>query len=200
MNLDEEWLAALNNVTIEHYRVLRDHYHVPMSVASHSSAAQIGVMGIRTDGGFWEPAEDGFDAIILVTNRYSDYDIEDLLAFRPAEPSRWWLRLDNATWLGHWELGTRLVCCPSFLARPDLTQHHSRTDDPLDIYQNPLDWLRAYCDGSVPLCRQAYGDLIQVQAELTSDNDRHSAMMKNWAQWPIAMPRITVRAQAEVGA
>jgi hypothetical protein len=197
ITLLNEWATALDNVTLEHRRVLRDRYQVPMFVASHSSAAQIGVQRIQTNGRFWEPSSAGIDAVIIMTNRHTGDHIEDLLAFRPAEPDKWWLRTGDGTWLGYWELGTRLVGCPSYLEPPTFTQHHERTDDPLHVYQNPLDWLRNYCDGTVPLCREAYGDLIHVQAELIADSDRHIAMIRNWAQRPFAMPKITVRAQEE---
>jgi hypothetical protein len=200
----EVWMAALDNVTITDRRIMRDQYQVPMFGASHSSSAQWGVQRIITDSdGFWEPSQDqeeGIEAIIMITNRYYGGRIEDLLAFQPKDPSKCWLYFGQAHWLGLWELGTRWKHRPSHFEQPPFTQHYDRTDDPLHVYENPLEWFRNYCDGAVPLCRQAYGDLADVQAPLTFDSRSDMMKAKRYLQRPVPMPRMSVRAQGEAAA
>lgn len=198
INLDEAWQSAKNNITFEHRKILRERYQVPMFGALHTSLAEWGILKAQVDDeGFWSQAEDGIDVVVLVTNRYFDGGIEDILAFQPKQPDKWWLLKGQAHWLGGWELGTRLVGCPSFLARPDLTQHFGRTDDALHIYQTPLDWLQNHCDGAVPLCRQAFVDLANVKAPLTFDSHQHMTHSRDAMQCPVPLPVMKVREQAE---
>jgi hypothetical protein len=194
--LHKEWCSA-RWLGPKHRKTLENRFGVSRYAWHHSAAAAIGVKRIQIHEGLYEPAEDGFEAVVIATNILKGGQIEDLIAFRPSEPDKWWLRLGIARWLGEWDLGTRLVTRSASIEQPILARQTTWTDEPLHIYRNPLEWLRASCDGAVPLCREACGDLVNVQAALTFDSHHHRGVVEEMIQQPISKPQMLVRMQTE---
>src|SRR5215475_141995 len=105
---------------------------------------------ITVDGETYEPDPDGGAAYLIPVRADSRLTPEaadppeavrsgaiiDLLAFHPAHPYRWALRRDSAEWLG--------AIPPQYLE-----------PEPVEVWQSPLDWLRAGCRGIVILSRDA---------------------------------------------
>jgi hypothetical protein len=93
-----------------------------------------GVARAQFDGDLWEPATDGAGVFILGVNEHPDEGLIDIVAFKPSNPARWYLRLGNAVVLG---------------------LHNARLavfkEEPVLVHATPLDWLRAECRGVVVL-------------------------------------------------
>lgn len=118
----QDWLAArdVSPVAI---------YGAPPRLHGH-----FGVCLAQFHGDLYEPDPDGTPVIVLGVSESPDEPIIDIVAFKPSEPNRWWLRLGQAVILG---------------------RHNARLalfkEEPLFIHATPLDWLRADCMGVVVL-------------------------------------------------
>ena len=119
-------------------------------------------------------------------------EIEDLIAFRPAEPSKWWSRKGVAQWLGSWEIGRRLVTAPLDIDPPALSSPH-RTDDPLHVFNTPLEWLRNGGDGCVGLVPEAFADLLNVQVPLTYEDEAHQSRVESRMRFQGVLPEAKIR-------
>jgi hypothetical protein len=92
----------------------------------------VGVATVQTyPSGFYEP-RDGGDVAVIVAAGHPEGPIwdtlDDLIAFRPTEPSRWWRRLGEVQVLGSGNI------------RPEPVF-------PLTLHDNPLSWLQAGASG-----------------------------------------------------
>ena len=128
---------------------------------------------------------DAFDAIIVpvVEGGPRTYDgsvVVDLLAFDPSSPSRWWLRT-----------GAGLVLGDYAIERADWLE------EALDLYPDPLAWLRGECAGAVILnwqcapCRLA--DVKTIIAQTCELGCRVEEALKRPA---IDFPEIRIRTAA----
>jgi hypothetical protein len=92
----------------------------------------IGVAKVQTfDSGFYEPNDDGEHVVIIAEGQRAGpvWDtLDDLIAFRPQDPGRWWRRLGAVQVLGSGNIRTE----PVF---------------PLTLHDTPLSWLRARARG-----------------------------------------------------
>ena len=81
-----------------HLDALRLRYRVPLQTIID----RLGVVRVRVEGPFYEPADDGTEMLLISSfeapPRLPDgrwrapNDIIDLIVFRPIEPARWWSR------------------------------------------------------------------------------------------------------------
>ena len=102
--------------------------------------------------GTYQPFPDGKLAFIMPANCYGNFgeDIDDLIAWEPKNPTRWWLRLGIGRVLNHDAIGAA-----------------ASWRFPLALRQSPFDWLRAGGDldaGAVILDRNA--DLRTLLADV----------------------------------
>ena len=107
--------------------------------------------------------------------------IVDLLAFSPAFPHRWALRVGAATWLG--------AVMPQYIDPP-----------PTPIWRNPLHWLGSDCQGLVLLGRdrrERYRVLTCLDAIVAEDED-HAAALRDFLEQPWLSPPVYVRRGREV--
>lgn len=99
--------------------------------------ALVGVGRVEFRGRFWRPT-DGGSAVVLVPVSWGNhpwgFDLVDLVAFRPAEPSRWYFRSDMGDVLGLDAIDRAVI-----------------TESPLILRVNPLEWLRAGATDAVIL-------------------------------------------------
>jgi hypothetical protein len=199
IDLDAEFQASALRFRVDSRDKLSDRYGVPLKARFRVPGASLGIARIETSDSLYQPSEGGLGAIIIITGLIAGGGHEDLLAFCPAEPDKWYLRKGVARWLGEWELGRRLVTVPTHIEPPALASP-CRSDDPLHIYSNPLEWLRNACDGAVPLIPKAYGDLTSAQSTLTFESPAHMAMAKKLMQRPVQLPEMALRTRADVAA
>ena len=127
--LDElaEAVCTLPPATIDRLRS----YGIPEAVI-FDPPLMVGVAKVQTfSSGFYEPNDDGEAAVIVAAGHPAGpvWDtLEDLIAFKPTEPSRWWRRLGEVKILG------------SSNIRPEPVF-------PLTLHDTPLSWLQARARG-----------------------------------------------------
>ena len=194
INLYDEFSSAVESFGKDSQDTLINRYATPSNARFRVPGGALGITRIETSDGLYQPSESGWGAIIMATAIVTGGGYEDLLAFRPATPDRWWLRRGVARWLGEWELGRRMFTAPVHIEPPALMPSH-RTDEPLHIFSNPLEWLRAGCDGCVPLTPEAYGDLIYVQTPLTFDGVSHLERAQSLMRCPVGLPEAFIRVE-----
>lgn len=148
----------------------------------------IGAELVLVKAGMYRPDPDGLPAFItpvLVDNAASPEaahplvyarhlgECVDLVAWHPAHPDLWALRLGVATWLG---------CIEPQYCDPD----------PVAMRRSPLAWLRAGCDGLVILSRHppdAYRILTDCQS-IVAEDETHAAELRKLVRQPWPLPRI----------
>ena len=130
IDLREELADAVCNLPPETIGRLRS-FGIPESVI-FDPPLMVGVAKVQTfPSGFYEPNGDGVDAVVVAVGRRLDLiwdTLDDLIAFNPAEPGRWWRRLGDVQVLGSENIAPE----PVF---------------PLRLYDTPLSWLQAGARG-----------------------------------------------------
>ena len=139
-DLEAEWSAATAAVRQRHLDPLRLRYGIPPMTIME----RVGVARVRVEGDHYEPADDGVEVVVVAAfegpPRLPDgrwrapNQIVDLVVFRPAEPTRWWSRCGIVAALGEEMLS-------------------DFSDDPVQVWRNPLAWLRAGAVGVCPVSR-----------------------------------------------
>ena len=134
-----------------------------------------GVSRVRTyQDGSYEPAEDGVGAIIIAVIEHDE--LSDLLAFCTTDPSRWWLRLGLAVYLGE-----------------EHADYAALLHEPLRLFNSPLSWLRAGCDGAVVLdWRFGPSSLFEVSEIVTEDLQHGEQVEQRLRELDPAFPRVTI--------
>ena len=147
----------------------------PMLTTCLGIDGMFGVSRVRTyQDGSYEPAEDGVGAIIIGVIEYDE--LVDLLAFRTTDPSRWWLRLGLAVYLGE-----EKVDYAAFMGTS------------LRLFSTPLSWLRAGCTGSVILDWRFGRSLLFDVSEIIPENLQHGEEVeRRLRQRDPALPRISI--------
>ncbi len=132
MSLADEFSAAVCNLTPQRIGWLRG-FGIPDS-AIFVEPLKIGVANVQTfPSGFYEPSDDGNPAVIVAEGWPEPpiWDvIEDLIAFLPQDPGRWWHRRGEVQLLGAYNIRSE----PVF---------------PLALRETPLSWLQA---GTAGVC------------------------------------------------
>lgn len=216
-NLFAEFDIAVEGFTSAHADLLVEYYGVPSDAWLAAPRSAIGAMRIMTYGdGTWQPDELGRLHLIVVTNLMvvggghliacdergepvydgppGELEFEDLLAFRPEQPERWWCRLGIARWLGGYELARRAVGVMNWVVEPDLAPDIHNTAEPLQLHRTPLSWLRSNCQGAVPLTQCAVHDLYQIEAPVAVEDVAHGQALCKAMLRPLPpIPRILVR-------
>jgi len=132
---DEIYLAALK-VRESHEDWLAAHGVSPVAVYCPFPRlhGNFGVCRAQFHGDLYEPAPDGTPVIVTGVSEHPEEALVDIVAFKPSNPARWWLRLGQAVVLG---------------------LHNARLaafkEEPILVHATPLDWLRAECQGAVVL-------------------------------------------------
>ncbi len=194
IDLYAEFTIAAQSFSRGNTDTLSNHYNAPSNARFRVPGGALGIARVEANDGLYEPSESGWGAIVMVTAIIAGGGLEDLLAFRPASPESWWLRKGAAKWLGEWEVGRRMVTAPIHINPPALMPSH-RTDEPLHVFSNPLEWLRAGCDGCVPLTPEAYADLIYVQTPLTFGDVDHLEQAQSLMRCPVGLPEAFIRVE-----
>ena len=133
-----EWAVSTAAVRQLHADALRGIYGIPMLTILD----RVGVSRIRPEGAFYEPDDGGIEVVLipcfeapprLPGGRWrAPNEVIDLLAFRPADPHRWWSRRGLVAALGEEALS-------------------EFSDEPVPIWGNPLAWLRSGATGICPV-------------------------------------------------
>ena len=151
--------------------------------------------GIRVDGGRYEPDPD-LPAAFVVPVRVDSAicpeaadplvtvnsgEIVDLVAFHPAKPDRWALRVGAAEWLGAIE--------PQYL-----------DPEPVPIWRCPLSWLQAGCAGLVMLSRSLtdHHRALSGCRSVVAEDSAHAAELRRVLGRPFPVPAVLVSRGREV--
>ena len=126
--------------------------------------------------GLYEPDPTGPEAIIIPAVEPSGAVI-DLVAFCADQPGQWWQRTGTATALGE-----------KAIERADYLE------EPLDLYPDPLGWLRAECRGATILDPGAAGWVLAGLKTVTPRGpDLAFALdLERWLKRPVTLPSIRV--------
>ena len=132
IDLVGEVLTAAWNVRESHQDWLGAHGVSPVAIYCPFPRlhGHFGVCRAQFNEALYEPAPDGDPVIVMGVTEHPDDALVDLVAFKPSDPSRWWLRLGNAVLLGLHNV--RLA-------------HFEQV--PVEVHATPLAWLQADCRG-----------------------------------------------------
>ncbi len=130
VNLGAELAAAVCNLPPTTIDRLRS-FGIPDSVIL-GEPLMIGVDKVQAShSGFYEPNDESDNALIVAEGWPAGpiWDtLDDLIAFRPQDPGRWWRRRGDVQFLGAYNIRSE----PVF---------------PLTIHETPLSWLQAGAQG-----------------------------------------------------
>jgi hypothetical protein len=176
--LTAEWAAATGAVRERHINLLWTRYGIPPTAIID----RLGVARVHTESSLYDPADGGTEMAIVgcfaAPPRMPDgrwrfpNDVVDLIAFRPAEPSRWWSRCDFIAALGEESL-------PAF------------SDDPVHVRRNPLAWLQSGAAGICPVSPDpaAVRDVLIRLPGIVAEDVNHGRkierlMARHWNEMP----------------
>lgn len=150
---------------------------VQMSSLLFCPGWRVGVMSIAPDDdGLWAPDDGGRNAIVLPANSFDDGVIDDLVAFLPENPKRFWRRTGRAVVMG-------------------LAAHRRAAfaRAPLTIYASPLSWLRADRAGVV-LLDEAEPLLVHLPGitDFVCDEVEAGHRLQWLLSWRRQVPRVLV--------
>lgn len=133
-----------------------------------------GLARIQITGKFFEPHDAGEYAVIVPIMEGDE--MVDLLAFNPRRPEKWWCRIGSERLLG--------------------STDNQLLGKPLHVFRTPLNWLRAGCDGVVPLdFNRAFIDLRYAPNDIVAEDEEHGRelreAMRQAALW--GFPKMLVR-------
>jgi len=172
-NLECEFRCAVG-------RLLRAGCMLPDDLCLYAS---VGLQRIEPGGYLYQPAEHGELALAVPVytgpmpsfmTPADESELIDLVAFQISNPGRWWRRTGVVDYLGE------------HLIRSSVTWNR-----PLRVFETPLDWLKAYCQGVCPLS-QDYSALRDPPDLLFEDLTFASKVERALAQ-PFPIPRILVK-------
>jgi hypothetical protein len=186
--LEAEWRAALDGLTLEDARLLAKH-GLPLAAlvafGFEDYARLVGCMPMRIEGRLWEPDPAGHRGFVTPVRSRGDArdmladdiiisgPLVDLVAWHPETPQQWATRAGIADWLGAWDPGLA----------------HDRKA-PVQVWRAPLGWLRAWCDGVVPLTAdraELYWLLVDMPA-IDAEDAAHAAELRWALQRPYPVP------------
>jgi hypothetical protein len=137
-------------------------------------AGSLGLTSVRvTVDGTFEFTNSGPPTVVIGVHG-PDLDLVDLVAWRPSNPARWRLRLGFADFLGevHADYAALLY-------------------GPLRLFNSPLSWLRAGCDGAVLLDAKFGLSTLRDASAVFGDDREHIQAIDRLLRQPILpMPRL----------
>jgi len=182
-DLDAEFAAALAAVRQPHLdRLLA----LGVTGAAMIAVGLVGVARIEAGrAGLYQPVEHGRPALVLPAwdrapirpDGQLDYEaaLVDLLAVRPADPERWWLRRGSVALLGEWQVW-----------------HASLGSEPIAVHRDPLRWLLTGGAGVVLLHDDGFDTLANLPGLIAEDVE-HGRHIKDRLSRPMRTPQIYVR-------
>ena len=195
IDLYSEFSTAVRAFGKDSLHALVSRYAVQPKTRFHCPGGAIGLCHVETDGDLYQPTDNHRSdnrALIMATAILTGARLEDLIAFRPADPGKWWLRYGTARWVGEWELARRMITRPLHIEAPALAEP-CRTERPLHVFSNPLEWLRNDGDGCVPLASEAVADFIHVQTPLVYESLAHKRQVEASMRFPGQLPDALIR-------
>ena len=185
-----EWAAATSAMRRRHLDAMCLQYNIPPTAILD----RIGVTRVRVEGAFYEPASDGMEMLLIASfeapPRLPDgrwrvpNEVVDLLAFSPADPSRWWSRRGIVAALGEESLS-------------DLS------DAPVPVWRTPLAWLRSGTTGLCPIDPDpaAIRDVLLTCKFLAPEDLEHGRTLdrlnaRHWNRVPVILVPESARGAA----
>lgn len=189
IDLVHEWSAATSAVRQRHLDPLRLRY----GIAPPTILDRLGVARVRVEGDCYEPDDDGVEMVLVASfaapPRLPDgrwrapNEVVDLVAFRPADPGRWWTRCGIVAGLGEESLS-------------------DFGDAPVPAWRSPLAWLRAGAAGICPVAEPAaVRDVLLRLPGIVAESVDHGRelerlMARHWNRVPLIYVAEAVRGAA----
>lgn len=161
---------------------------VPASLLGDGPRLTADAVRIRVEGPLFVFDAQGVGAVIVVEGSHDgglDWEeIDDLVAFRTANPNQWWRLRGEARWLGQDAIDRGAARWPD--------------DEPPLIVRTPLDWLKAGgANCAAPLVSEAIADLLSLSAFTVPDRAFGLEIAKDLkARALAALPEIGVEIEA----
>ena len=175
------------------FSVLTEALDIPRSAIEECGG--LGIMKITTSGRYFEPVDgDAGAAALIVPVWQPDLggDLIDLLALHLDHPAQFFVRTGAAKCLGM-----------SFA--DDVRDHTTLWSLPgdvhpfLELFPNPLIWLRANCQGTVLLHQAWITYVLTGIRAITAHSERHAQALHELMTWPEA-PTIFLQRQRKAAA
>ena len=135
IDLLDEFARAFARTDESHFDWMRGHGVADRTM--YRGPAVFGVERPHLEGnGLYQPHPDGTSVLLSPVGWMGDFEIHliDLVAWRPADPATWWLRLGNGDVLN-----------------PEEVERADHFTELLQLFDTPLAWLQNDCCGSVIL-------------------------------------------------
>jgi hypothetical protein len=132
-SLLKEYANAFESSNESHFDWMRGHGVADRTM--YSGPAVFGIEWAQLDGsGLYKPHPDGMPVMLSPVGWMRDFEIylTDLAAWRPTDPTTWWLRLGSGD-----------------ILNPETVEHADHFKKPLIVHANPLVWLQHNCQGCV---------------------------------------------------
>lgn len=137
-DLFAEFAPSNGRLTRKYFEHLVDRLGVDPSCIWGVGPSFIGVESVhKIERKYYQPDENGRPCYICPVGRHVDgvwETIDDLVAWTPSQPDRWYLRTGNGVMLN-----------------PDEPERCRIHHEPIELHETPLDWLRAAGRGAVVL-------------------------------------------------
>jgi hypothetical protein len=148
IGLEEEFSAAVCNIDSGRFAALRAAGVPDRAFSQH----MVGMAPVETHrGGLFDIADDGALAVLLPVGEWDglNWILDDIVAFYPDQPDRWWLRRGAVQILGSGNI------------RPEAVF-------PLALHDTPLSWLQAGASGVCVIDWRADPDVFAGPIEAES--------------------------------
>lgn len=148
--------------------------------------------------GTYQPAADGRVVFIMPANRWGELgqDIDDLVAWEPKTPARWWTRLGLATVMNETAIDKARFDSipPDHLTKAEKEAYRG---PPLVLAPTPWHWLRSGFEGAVILDRNMdTRALLSGLSVVAASFDHGRALKSHFDRHPLPVPKIIHRRTA----
>lgn len=162
-----------------------------VGIESIRAAGGLGVLWIVTEGGYFDPAEQGDSRAngALILPVFEGGELIDLIAFTLDNPANFSVRVGFAKALGMWS-------ADDVRSRTTLWALPGDVHPVLPLCPDPLAWLQAGCQGTVILNLAWLNYTLVGIKSVTTRSEPHAKALHKLLTWPGA-PKVFLRRQCE---
>lgn len=152
-----------------------------VGIESIRAAGGLGVLRIVTEGGYFDPAEQGDSRAngALILPVFEADELVDLIAFILDNPANFFVRVGFAKALGMWN-------ADDVRSRTTLWPSSGEVHPSLPLFPDPLSWLQANCQGTCVLNPVWLNHTLTGIRAVTAVSEPHAAALYKLLTWPDA--------------